>query len=128
LLNLGELDASGPQVMTNGTAANHTYIPGNYTLRVTVTSGEGWESGDGYAEIYSGTRVAVIYPALEHAVWSSSYAPTAQQAVDEAYQLLINQLHEQGFYDLDPDLFYNESMYTGDLPNSIPVRLDLWTY
>ncbi|BDZ71185.1 hypothetical protein [Methanobacterium petrolearium] len=128
LLNLGELDAAGPQLMTNGTVANHTYIPGNYSIRVTVTSGEDWESGDGYAEIYSGTRVAVIYPALEHAVWTTSYAPTAQEAIDEAYQQLLDDLHEQGFYDPDPDLFYNESMYTGDLPNSIPVRLDLWTY
>jgi hypothetical protein len=128
MLNLGELDAAGPQLMTNGTAANHTYIPGNYTIRVTVTSGEAWESGDGYAEIFSGTRVAVVYPALDHAVWSTSYAPTAQQAIDEAYQELIDRLAEQGFKDIDQSLVYNESMYTGDLPNSIPVRLDLWTY
>lgn len=128
LLNLGELDAGGPKKMTNGTAANHTFIPGNYTIQVTVNSGQGWESGDPYAEIFSGTRVAVIYPALEHAVWSTSYAPTAQQAIDQAYQLLISRLNEQGFYNIDPSLVYNESMYTGDLPNSIPVRLDLWTY
>jgi len=128
LLNLGELDAGGPHKMTNGTAANHTYIPGNYTIRITVNSGQGWESGDPYAEIFSGTRVAVIYPALEHAVWSTSYAPTAQQAIDQAYQLLISRLHEQGFQNIDQSLVYNESMYTGDLPNSIPVRLDLWTY
>ena len=128
LLNLGELDAGGPKKMTNGTTANHTYIPGNYTIQVTVNSGQGWESGDPYAEIFSGTRVAVIYPALEHAVWSTSYAPTAQQAIDQAYQMLISRLNEQGFYNIDPNLVYNESMYTGDLPNSIPVRLDLWTY
>jgi len=128
LLNLGELDAGGPHKMTNGTAANHTFIPGNYTIRITVNSGQGWESGDPYAEIFSGTRVAVIYPALEHAVWSTAYAPTAQQAIDQAYQLLISRLHEQGFYNIDQSLVYNESMFTGDLPNSIPVRLDLWTY
>ncbi|CEA14413.1 hypothetical protein [Methanobacterium formicicum] len=128
LLNLGELDAAGPHKMTNGTVSNHTYIPANYTIRVTVTSGEGWESGDGYAEIFSGTRVAVIYPALEHAVWSTSYANTAQQAIDQAYQILVDNLHDQGFDTLDPNLVYNESMYTGDLPNSIPVRLDLWTH
>ncbi|MBI4813344.1 MAG: hypothetical protein HY802_03150, partial [Methanobacterium sp.] len=52
LLNLGELDASGPHKMTNGTAANHTFIPGNYTIRITVNSGQGWESGDPYAEIH----------------------------------------------------------------------------
>jgi len=128
LLNLGELDAAGPHKMTNGTVSNHTYIPANYTIRVTVTSGEGWESGDNYAEIFSGTRVAVIYPALEHAVWSTSYANTAQQAIDQAYQILVDNLHDQGFDTLDPNLVYNESMYTGDLPNSIPVRLDLWTH
>jgi len=129
LLNLGELDEStGLKVMTNGTVANHTYIPGNYTIKVTVTSGQDWESGDGYAEIFSGTRVAVIYPALDHAVWSTSYAPTAQQAINEAYQQLVDRLAEQGFTNIDPKLVYNESMYTGDLPNSIPVRLDLWTY
>ncbi len=130
MLNLGELDAStGLHVMTNGTAANHTYIPGDYKIKVTVTSApNGWESGDPYAEIYSGTRVAVIYPALEHAVWSTSYAPTAQQAIDEAYTLLKQRLSDQGFPQIDESLVYNESMYTGDLPNSIPVRLDLWTY
>lgn len=128
LLNLGELDAGSIHKMTNGTVANHTYIPGNYTIRVRVTSGQGWESGDPYAEIFSGTRVAVIYPALEHAVWSTSYAPTAQQAIDEAYQLLMQRLQSLGFYNIDQSLVYNESMYTGDLPNSIPARLDLWTY
>ncbi|NYB52870.1 MAG: hypothetical protein HVN35_09980 [Methanobacteriaceae archaeon] len=128
ILNLGELDAVGPKKMTNGTAANHTYIPNNYTIRVRVTSGAGWESGDPYAEIFSGTRVAVIYPALEHAVWSTSYAPTAQQAIDEAYQALMDRLKQYGFERIDQSLVFNESMYTGDLPNSIPVRLDLWTY
>lgn len=137
LLNLGELDSStGLYRMTNGTVANHTYFPGNYTIRVTVTANNAWTSGDSnygtndlaFAEIFSGTRVAVIYPAMEQAVWSTSYAPTAQQAIDEAYQLLIDKLAEQGFYNIDQSLVYNESMYTGDLPNSIPVRLDLWTY
>ena len=137
LLNLGELDSStGLNVMTNGTPANHTYFPGNYTIRVTVTANSAWASGDSnygtgaraFAEIFSGTRVAVIYPALENAVWSDSYAPTAQEAIDQAYQKLIARLQAQGFYDFDPNLFFNESMYTGDLPNSIPVRLDLWTY
>lgn len=128
MLNLGELDVAGPRKMTNGTVANHTYIPGNYTIRVAVTSGDAWASGDGYAEIFSGTRVAVIYPALEHAVWSTSYAPTAQQAIDDAYVLLKERLRSQGFTQIDESLVFNESMYTGDLPNSLPVRLDLWTY
>jgi hypothetical protein len=127
MLNLGELDAASIHKMTVGTPSNHTYQLGNYTIRVLVTSGQGWESGDAYAEIFSGTRVAVIYPALEQAVWSTKYAPTAQEAIDRAYQALMVSLEAQGFKNIDQSLVSNETLYTGDLPNAIPVRLDLWT-
>ncbi|MDG3547486.1 hypothetical protein [Methanobacterium formicicum] len=127
LLNLGELDAASIHKMTIGTPQNHTFRRDNYTIEVTVTSGEEWESGDGYAEIFSGTRVAVIYPALEQAVWANGYAPTAQEAIDRAYQELMKSLSDQGFENIDQSLVSNETLFTGDLPNAIPVRLDLWT-
>jgi len=134
MLNLGDLDAAGPHVITNGT----TFIPGDYTVRVTVTASEAWESGDGAsnpgpnanAEIFSGTRVMVLYPALLSDIWSTSYAPTAQDAINRAYDSLVLKLEAAGFprSEIRQELITNESLYTGDLPNSIPVRLDLWTH
>ena len=138
MLNLGELDAAGPHVITSGTVTNHTFIPGDYTVRVTVTASEAWESGDGAsnpgtyanAEIFSGTRVMVLYPALLSDIWSTSYAPTAQDAINRAYDSLVLKLEAAGFprSEIRQELITNESLYTGDLPNSIPVRLDLWTH
>ncbi|MCE7699665.1 MAG: hypothetical protein K8E24_012930, partial [Methanobacterium paludis] len=134
VLNLGDLDAAGPKVMTTGTSTNYTYIPGDYNLKITVTSGSSWASGDGgsnapanaNAEIFSGTRVSVIYPALLESIWSNAFASTPEAAKTEAVANLKEKLHEEGFQDIDDSLIVDDAMYAGDLPNSIPVRLDLW--
>jgi hypothetical protein len=127
-LDLGDLDAAGPHVFTTGTPGNYTLKPGTYNLRVTVTGpSSSWESGDydANAEIFSGTRVSVLYPKFLQNVWTSSFAPNAAQAEENARQELIDLLTEAGI-PYNPDLIKSEAMYTGDIPNALPVRLDLW--
>jgi hypothetical protein len=48
-------------------------------------------------------------------------------AKQQAEQDLITRLTQSGITP-DPDLIRSEALYTGDLPNSIPVRLDLWKH
>jgi hypothetical protein len=127
-LDLGDLDAAGPHVFTTGSPGNYSLRPGTYNLRVTVTGPtSSWESGDydSNAEIYSGTRISVLYPKFLQNIWTSSFAPTAAQAEANARQDLINLLAEAGI-PYDPNLIKEEAMYTGDTPNALPVRLDLW--
>lgn len=127
-LDLSALDAAGPHVITNGGSGNYTLKPGNYSLRVTVTGpANDWESGDwdANAAIFSGTRVAVLYPKFLENVWTTSYADNAQDAKDQARSDLITLLTNAGIQP-DPNLIREEAMYAGDLPNAIPVRLELW--
>ncbi|MGC9516094.1 MAG: hypothetical protein ACP5C3_00175 [Methanomicrobiales archaeon] len=128
-LNLASLDAGGPKAFTTGNAGNYTIVPGtNYRVRVTVTGpSSGWESGDwnGNAEIFSGTRVAVLYPEFLANLWATSYASDPEVARQNAINNLTAELIASG-YTVDPSLLRSEALYTGDLPNSLPVRLDLW--
>jgi hypothetical protein len=134
VLDLGKLDAENAHVITTGNSGNYTFIPGDYNLKVTVTAGSSWASGDGAssppananAELFSGTRIAVISPALLRSIWSESYASTPEEAKKASHAALISQLQSMGFKDIDENLIVDEAMYTGDVPNSIPVRLDLW--
>lgn len=134
VLNLGDWDANTTHKITSGTQTNYTFIPGDYNLKITVTAGSDWASGDdesttqGYAnaELFSGTRVAVIYPALLQSIWSTSFASTPEEAKAEAVANLKQKLKDDGFVDIDNNLVVDEAMYAGDLPNSIPIRLDLW--
>ncbi len=127
VLDLAALDATatGGRVITNGTGG---LKPGTYNLRVTLTGpANNWESGDddANAAIFSGTRIGVIYPKFLQNIWTTSYATTAAQAEYQARQDLIAMLTDAGITP-DPDLIKEEAMYTGDLPNAIPIRLDLW--
>lgn len=134
VLDLGKLDAENAHIITTGNSGNYTFIPGDYNLKVTVTAGSSWASGDGgsnppanaNAELFSGTRIAVISPALLRSIWSESYASTPEEAKKASHAALISQLQSMGFKDIDENLIVDEAMYTGDVPNSIPVRLDLW--
>lgn len=127
-INLASLDAAGPKVFTTGNAGNYTLIPGEYRIRVTVTGPTNfWESGDnnGNAEIYSGTRVSILYPEFLENMWSVGYSSNADVAQQIARQKLEQALTESGI-PIDYSLLRTEALYTGDLPNNIPVRLDLW--
>lgn len=133
-LDIASLDAGSNHVFTTGTAANYTLKQGTgYRLRVTITAPPSWQSGDGGTSpgtygnptIFSGTRIAVIYPKFLQNTWATSYNSTAQAAQAQARMDLINVLAELGITP-DPNLIKTEALYTGDLPNSIPVRLDLW--
>jgi hypothetical protein len=139
-LDIGDLDLNGTRVFTvNGTqgTGNYTTRPGTYNIRVTVTAGQNWQSGDNSgggnnasanAEIYSGTRVAVIYPKFLANAWASSFADDPLEAQQKANASLIAELQASGINVTD-DIRRSiklEALYTGDLPNSIPVRLELW--
>jgi len=129
-INLAQLDAGkGYHIFTNGDAGNYTIKKGtNYRTRVTVTSSSNeWESGDNDAEIFSGTRVSVLYPEFLQNMWTTSYSSDPNVAKQQAQQDLVNRLTQSGITP-DPDLIRSEALYTGDLPNSIPVRLDLWKH
>ncbi len=127
-INLASLDAAGPKVFTTGNAGNYTLIPGNYRIRVRVRGPSNyWESGDwdGNAEIYSGTRVSILYPEFLENMWTVGYSSNADVAQQLARQKLEQALIESGI-PIDQSLLRTEALYTGDLPNNIPVRLDLW--
>lgn len=127
-INLASQDAAGPKVFTTGNAGNYTLIPGNYRIRVRVRGPSNyWESGDndGNAEIYSGTRVSILYPEFLENMWTVGYSSDADVAQQIARQKLEQALRESGI-PIDYSLLRTEALYTGDLPNNIPVRLDLW--
>jgi hypothetical protein len=138
VLNLGDLDAAASKHIITKVNSNGSYdlVPGSYSLTVSVTPGYSYESGDfggsgtsvqTYAnpEIFSGTRISVIYPKFLQNSWSSGFANTAEEAKENARQNLINTLLSYGI-SINPSLIKTEAIYTGDTPNSIPVRLDLW--
>ncbi|MCE7698363.1 MAG: hypothetical protein K8E24_005845, partial [Methanobacterium paludis] len=142
VLNLGDLDAASTQtkhIITN-VSANGSYqlVPGNYTLTVSVTPGKSYESGDfggsgtsvsTYAnpEIFSGTRISIIYPKFLQNAWSSGFASTADEAKNNAnvtLQQILNSYNPPISY--NPGLIKTEAIYTGGTPDSISVRLELW--
>ncbi|MDO9045220.1 MAG: hypothetical protein Q7U35_07930 [Methanobacteriaceae archaeon] len=137
VLDIGKIDSTnGTPIFTTPAGGNYTGKPGTYDIRIRVDSSLSWQSGDGagspttYAnpEIYSGTRVGVIYPKFLANMWASEYSNDPVTAQNLAKQALIEDLINSGFSNssLDPSLIKTEALYTGDLPNAISVRLDLW--
>jgi hypothetical protein len=134
-LDLAAIDAGLPAAQrkittTNSTPALYWLKTGtNYNLTVTVTgppSGQFWQSGDtnGNAEIFSGTRISVIYPETLRNVWTDAYDTNAAAAELNAKNKLIAALNTS-----DQDVISKiktEALFTGDNPNQIPVRLTLW--
>jgi hypothetical protein len=118
---------------------NYTTESGTYWLRLTVNVGPDWKSGDEKAsgvanhggsaccEIFSGSRVAVLYPKFLENMWVNEYADTAKGAKDKAEATLRQQLKDvYHFSDDRLDKIQSEALYTGDMPNTVPIRLDLW--
>ena len=141
VIDLGALDAAATQsnhVITTIVGNGSSLKPGNYTLTVSVTPSLAYESGDGASSppaygnwgdpsIYSGTRISIIYPKFLQNIWATGYASTPQQASINAISNLNQTLSDAGYTNIDYSLFRNTTLYTGDVPNAIPVRLDLWT-
>ncbi len=130
-LDLAAIDADkGYHVITTATSTKDNYYLKNVTdqnIEVTVTSSPSWQSGDegstsSNAEIFSGTRVAVLYPQTLQNIWNVAYANDATTAKNNALNNLIAEIHVPPD---DPGLG-SEALYTGNMPNSIPVRLELW--
>jgi hypothetical protein len=143
-LDIAALDAAGPDLVgndgphrittPNSTASKYWLKQGRqYNLTVTVTApSNAWESGDGAtsppryanAEIFTGTRISVLYPEVLRNVWTLAYNDTATSAMNKAKEDLIRNLNTS-----DPHIINNiktEALFTGDFPNQIPVRLSLW--
>lgn len=141
VLNLGDLDANASQsshIMTSIVGNGSSLKPGNYTLTISVTPSLAYESGDGSSSpppygyqgdpaIFSGTRISVIYPKFLQNVWATGFANTPQAASQNAIANLIQTLSDAGYTNIDPRLIRNTTLYTGDVPNAVPVRLDLYT-
>ena len=141
VLNLGDLDANASQsthVMTSIVGNGSSLKPGTYYLTVQVTPSFAYESGDGAssphsygytgdASIFSGTRISVIYPKFLQNAWATGYANNPTDAANNAVANLITSLSDAGYTNIDTNLIRNNTLYTGDVPNAIPVRLDLWT-
>lgn len=136
VLDIGDLDLQKgtPYIFTSGTVGNYTGKQGSYDVRVIANSGPSWQSGDyggtsstyqtySNAEIYSGTRVSVIYPKFLDNVWATEFADDPTSAQNAAYQSLKTEL---GLNDSAASSIKTEALYTGNMPNSIVVRLDLW--
>ena len=140
VIDLGALDAAATQpthILTSIVGNGSSLIPGNYTLKVSVTPSLAYESGDGSSSppqygysgdpsIFSGTRISIIYPKFLQNVWATGYANNPQDAATNAVNNLIATLNGAG-YSVNTNLIRNTTLYTGDVPNAIPVRLDLWT-
>jgi len=138
-LDLASLDAQkGFHRITtsNSTATNYTLVPGSYPLQVKVTGPRyAWESGDdnygigdyGVASIFSGTRVVVINPQIQNE-WSSGMGSNPQIAILNATSNLndtYKRLHNGNPIPSTLKI-YTSAIYTGNTPNAVTVRLDLW--
>lgn len=123
-LDLASLDASkGYHIITTADSTGDSYnlTPGTYGLTVTVTSyKDGWESGDSNAEIFSGTRIGIIYPQTLYNEWAMSYGANVTDAEEKA------KLRLQEETGVSTDKMSSDALYVGNMPNQIPVRLNLW--
>jgi hypothetical protein len=140
-IDLGARDANATQpkhIMTSMVGNGSSLIPGTYTLTVSVIPALAYESGDGSSSppaygysgdpsIFSGTRISVIYPKFLQNIWATGFAPDANTAANNAIINLKANLAAAGYTNIDPTLIRNTTLWTGDVPNAIPVRLDLWT-
>lgn len=142
-LDLGDLDAAKTTHLLTTINPNGTYQlkPGNYTISLSITPGASYESGDyggssrpsgaisynaiANPEIFSGTRVSIVYPKFLSSIWVDSFASNPTDAKTIAANNLTNTLRSYG-YTVDTSQIKTEAIYTGDVPNSIPVRLELW--
>lgn len=141
VINLGNLDAAATQpkhIMTSIVGNGSSLKPGTYKLTVSVTPSLAYQSGDGASSppaygysgdpaIFSGTRISVIYPKFLQNIWASGFAPDANTAAINAKNNLTATLAAAGYTNIDQSLIRNTTLWTGDVPNAIPVRLDLWT-
>lgn len=135
MLNLGELDAGLPaaeHILTSSTStpSDYTIIPANYTLRVSITSSsEGYESGDSSAEIFSGTKVTVLYPEFLNLTSVNTFNETAAQAMQSARLVLSGILNDtlqpNNVSPDDPDIFA-EATFVGGEPFTTYLTLKVW--
>lgn len=137
-LNMEEYDTTN--IFSNLINGTRVLRSGNYTVQVTVTPAEAYESGDfggsttsapvtygnnANPEIFSGTRIGILYPQFLANMWSTSYSADPNTAKADARAKLIQNLTAQGF-SVDQSLIKLEALYSGDVPNAVPVRLELW--
>ncbi|TMS40321.1 MAG: hypothetical protein FGO69_11265 [Methanobacterium sp.] len=137
-LNLEEYDTNN--IFSTVVNGKRVLKPGDYSLEIRVTPAIAYESGDyggsttsapitygNYAnpEIFSGTRIGVLYPQFLANMWSVSFSSDPDVAKSEARERLIQNVTAQGFR-VNESLIKLEALYSGDVPNAVPVRLELW--
>lgn len=135
VLNLTNYDTSNIFSYVN---ASGDRVPkaGNFTMNITVTPSLAYESGDlasstgsygyqGDPEIYSGTRIAILYPQFLENDWATAFNSTPDGAEAAATANLMSDLQSKG-YNVNSSLIKVEALYSGDVPNAIPIRLELW--
>jgi hypothetical protein len=136
MLNLAELDASLPAnqhilTTTTSTPSDYELIPGSYTVRVTVTGPtNNWESGDenSNAEIFSGTKVTVLYPEFIDMLWKEAYSATATEAEEKARRALSDALSSEYGIDVpwNSTAILSESIWASGDPLPTYVKLQIW--
>ncbi len=137
-LNLTSYDSNN--IFTTVTANGTKPKQGNYTLTITITPAKAFESGDlasstgsyGYdadPEIYSGTRISIFYPQFLENMWTANFNTTAEAAKINASNELVAKINglsgDSGFV-VNQSLIRTEALWAGDLPESTPIRLELW--
>ncbi len=136
MVNLAELDgglASAQHRLTTNTSNSTDYevIEGNYTVRVSVTGPTyDWESGDfnREAELYSGTKVAVLYPEFINVTSVDTYNETADEAMQSARVILsgiLNNTLPTNVSPNDPNMFA-EATFVGGEPFTTYIILKVW--
>ncbi|HDH27980.1 MAG TPA: hypothetical protein ENH13_02490 [Euryarchaeota archaeon] len=138
MANLAELDgglASAQHILTTNASNSTDYevIEGNYTVRVSVTGPTyDWESGDfnSEAELYSGTKVAVLYPEFINVTSVNTYNETADEAMQSARVALSGILNASGTLPNnvspnDPNMFA-EATFVGGEPFTTYIILKVW--
>ena len=133
-INLASLDASlGYNIITEpgSTATDYTIKQGTFTVKVTVTGpGHTWESGDRNrnAEIYSGTRVIVLYPEFIATEWAIRYSDSPSEAENLAREALVEKLRDEyGIITNTTDpLIYSDSSYIAGKTLISNIRVYLW--
>ena len=104
-INLKNVDTeSSPHIMTEYDPQSGEWVlcPGTYEAKIAVYGpNEEWESGDWNrnAEVYSGSRVVVLYPEFIRNVWAMAYSDSPTKAKAMAVVFLLNRMISEGVVD-----------------------------
>jgi hypothetical protein len=67
-----------------------------------------------------------VYPKFLDNVWATGYAQDPVTAANNAVTALLTDLSSKGITNINMSLVRNSTLFTGDVPSAIPVRLELY--